>query len=189
MLHSTCRSNGWSQISPEPCAGQLDLGLLHERPEKHPPVHRVVGGHSDRLAALVWDAAAEAGGATPESACDDLPGHNSARPCPNLSHLFRLSGSSPLAGCAHHPGTPAFIRLTGAVPEQTARDRLAAGQGVARDKVEEDFFRSARPTSIIQRLATPEEVAEVVAFVCSPLASAITGTALRVDGGVVRSIA
>jgi NAD(P)-dependent dehydrogenase (short-subunit alcohol dehydrogenase family) len=65
---------------------------------------------------------------------------------------------------------------------------LAKQQGVDRATVEHEFFSKARPTSIIQRFETPEEIAAVVAFVCSPLASAINGAALRVDGGVVRSI-
>jgi NAD(P)-dependent dehydrogenase (short-subunit alcohol dehydrogenase family) len=49
------------------------------------------------------------------------------------------------------------------------------------------FFQTARPTSLLQRFATPEEVAHLVVYVCSPLASATTGAALRVDGGVVRA--
>ena len=68
-------------------------------------------------------------------------------------------------------------------------DKLAKDEGTNRESFEREFFRSARPSSIIQRFATPEEVAVAVAFVCSPLAAAINGTALRVDGGVVRSIA
>jgi len=40
---------------------------------------------------------------------------------------------------------------------------------------------------LLKRFTTPEEVAAVVAFVCSPAASAINGTALRADGGVVKS--
>jgi len=68
-------------------------------------------------------------------------------------------------------------------------DSLARNKGVGRDAVERAFFSQDRPTSLIQRFATPEEVAALVAFVCSPLASAINGAALRVDGGVVRSIA
>jgi NAD(P)-dependent dehydrogenase (short-subunit alcohol dehydrogenase family) len=68
-------------------------------------------------------------------------------------------------------------------------DKLAGTANVDRASIERDFFSQARPTSLIQRFATPEEVASLVAFVCSPLASAINGAALRVDGGVVRSIA
>jgi hypothetical protein len=66
---------------------------------------------------------------------------------------------------------------------------LAREKGVERDEVEKEFFEKARPSSILQRFATPEEVASVVAFVASPLASAINGAAVRADGGVVRSIA
>ncbi|HUR94090.1 MAG TPA: SDR family oxidoreductase [Gemmatimonadales bacterium] len=65
---------------------------------------------------------------------------------------------------------------------------LATGQGVDVATVEREFFRSARPSSILQRFATPEEVAAMIAYVCSAQASATTGAALRVDGGVVRSI-
>lgn len=53
--------------------------------------------------------------------------------------------------------------------------------------VEEEFFRTARPTSLIKRFARTEEVASLVAYVASPLSSATTGAALRVDGGVVKS--
>src|SRR5580698_1789726 len=53
--------------------------------------------------------------------------------------------------------------------------------------VEEQFFRNARPTSLIKRFARTEEVASLVAYVASPLSSATTGAALRVDGGVVKS--
>jgi NAD(P)-dependent dehydrogenase (short-subunit alcohol dehydrogenase family) len=53
--------------------------------------------------------------------------------------------------------------------------------------VEEQFFKNQRPTSIIKRFARTEEVASLVAYVASPLSSATTGAALRVDGGVVKS--
>jgi NAD(P)-dependent dehydrogenase (short-subunit alcohol dehydrogenase family) len=68
-------------------------------------------------------------------------------------------------------------------------NKLAAEKGVKRQELEKEFFEKARPSSILQRFATPEEVAAVVAFICSPLASAINGAAIRADGGVVRSIA
>ncbi|HET6437197.1 MAG TPA: SDR family NAD(P)-dependent oxidoreductase [Anaeromyxobacter sp.] len=66
---------------------------------------------------------------------------------------------------------------------------LARAQGVDRGTVEQEFFEKARPSSILKRFATPEEVAAMIAFVCSAQASATTGAALRVDGGVVRAVA
>ena len=65
---------------------------------------------------------------------------------------------------------------------------LAAAQKKGVAEVERDFFRSARPSSIIQRFSSPAEVAAMIGYVCSASASATTGAALRVDGGVVRSI-
>jgi len=52
---------------------------------------------------------------------------------------------------------------------------------------EKDFFQTVRPTSLLRRFALPEEVASLIAYVCSPLSSATNGAALRVDGGVVRA--
>jgi NAD(P)-dependent dehydrogenase (short-subunit alcohol dehydrogenase family) len=67
--------------------------------------------------------------------------------------------------------------------------KLAAERGVSEDEMERQFIATHRPTSLIRRLATVEEVANMVVYVCSEQASATTGAALRVDGGVVRSIA
>jgi len=67
-------------------------------------------------------------------------------------------------------------------------NQLAAQHGATRDAIEKDFFRTGRPTPLLQRFATPEEVAAMVTFIASPLSSATNGAALRVDGGVVRSI-
>jgi NAD(P)-dependent dehydrogenase (short-subunit alcohol dehydrogenase family) len=61
-------------------------------------------------------------------------------------------------------------------------------EGSDRSTVEREFFKTARPSSLLRRFARPEEVAAMVVFVCSPLASATNGAALRADGGVVRSI-
>jgi NAD(P)-dependent dehydrogenase (short-subunit alcohol dehydrogenase family) len=66
---------------------------------------------------------------------------------------------------------------------------LAGQQRKSASDVERDFFVQSRPSSLLRRFETPEEVAALVAFVASPRASAINGAALRVDGGVVRSIA
>ncbi len=65
---------------------------------------------------------------------------------------------------------------------------LAKSQGVEKEEVEREFFRSARPTSVLKRFTTPREVAAMIVYVCSPKALATNGAALRVDGGVVRSI-
>jgi NAD(P)-dependent dehydrogenase (short-subunit alcohol dehydrogenase family) len=66
---------------------------------------------------------------------------------------------------------------------------LARSRGIDAASVEREFFATARPSSLLQRFATPHEVASMIAYVCSECASATTGAALRVDGGVVRSIA
>ncbi len=55
------------------------------------------------------------------------------------------------------------------------------------EEAEAEFINSRRPTSLIKRFARPEEVASLIAYVASPLSSATTGAALRVDGGVVKS--
>ena len=63
--------------------------------------------------------------------------------------------------------------------------KLSGGKSF--EEFQKEFFKSVRPSSLIKRFATTEEVAALVTFVCSPKASAITGAALRADGGVVRS--
>lgn len=67
--------------------------------------------------------------------------------------------------------------------------QMAAARGVDAAAVEREFFATARPSSVLQRFATPEEVAAMITYVCGVQASATTGAALRVDGGVVRAIA
>jgi NAD(P)-dependent dehydrogenase (short-subunit alcohol dehydrogenase family) len=65
---------------------------------------------------------------------------------------------------------------------------MAKQQGKSAEQVEKEFFQNVRPSSLLQRFATNEEVANLVAYVASPLSAATNGTSLRVDGGVVRSI-
>jgi NAD(P)-dependent dehydrogenase (short-subunit alcohol dehydrogenase family) len=67
-------------------------------------------------------------------------------------------------------------------------DKLAAEKKTDRASFEKEFFEHMRPTSLLKRFARPDEVAAMVAFLCSPVSSATNGAAIRADGGVVRSI-
>jgi len=81
-----------------------------------------------------------------------------------------------LPGPTASEGVNDFVAKLGAQTNQSAAD------------FEKVFFEKARPTSLLKRFETPEEVANLVVYICSPLASATNGASLRVDGGVVRSI-
>lgn len=88
----------------------------------------------------------------------------------------QVTVNSILAGPTRSEGVEDFIQ------------GLARDQNLSSDQVEKEFFEKTRPSSLMQRFATPAEVAALVAFVASPIASAVNGAALRVEGGVVRSI-
>lgn len=86
------------------------------------------------------------------------------------------------------------VTMSSVLPGQTMSEGAAEmlkGHAIAERPFEQvgiDFVKTHRPTSIIQRPATVEEVANMVVYVATPLASATTGAALRVDGGVVDSL-
>lgn len=82
-----------------------------------------------------------------------------------------------LPGPTLSEGVKAMLKESAAKAGQTIEEAATA------------FIRAHRSSSIIQRPATPEEVAHMVVYACSPQASATTGAALRVDGGVVETIA
>lgn len=84
--------------------------------------------------------------------------------------------NSVLAGPTASEGAKRFI------------EAMKARENVDDAAVEREFFRSIRPSSLLKRFEQPEEIGAVVAFVSSPAASAISGAALRADGGVVRSV-
>jgi NAD(P)-dependent dehydrogenase (short-subunit alcohol dehydrogenase family) len=65
---------------------------------------------------------------------------------------------------------------------------MALQQGVSKEQVEKDFFDKARPSSLLKRFETTEEIAAVVAFVASTQSAGINGAAVNADGGVIRSI-
>jgi NAD(P)-dependent dehydrogenase (short-subunit alcohol dehydrogenase family) len=66
-------------------------------------------------------------------------------------------------------------------------EALAKADGQSVEEFEKQFFLTARPTSLIKRFETPEEIASLVTYIASPLASGTTGAALRVDGGCTKS--
>ena len=85
-----------------------------------------------------------------------------------------ITVNSVLAGPTRSEGVETFIAQMGAGGDSAA--------------FEADFFKTVRPSSLLKRFATIDEVANLIVYLCSPLASATTGAALRVDGGVVRAI-
>ncbi len=66
--------------------------------------------------------------------------------------------------------------------------KVAAEHNADQAAVEAEFLRTMRPSSLVRRFAEPEDVANLVVFLAGEGSSATTGAALRVDGGVVRSI-
>ncbi|QJD98051.1 SDR family oxidoreductase [Mucilaginibacter robiniae] len=79
------------------------------------------------------------------------------------------------------PG-PTFSKGVGGFIESLAQEK-----GKSTEAMEKEFFEHMRPTSILQRFIEPEEIANMVAYLASPLSSATNGAAIRVDGGVVKS--
>jgi NAD(P)-dependent dehydrogenase (short-subunit alcohol dehydrogenase family) len=67
-------------------------------------------------------------------------------------------------------------------------EQLATDQGVTTEQVKKEFFNTMRPTSLLQRFLLPEEVANMVAYLVSPKAAATNGAAIRVDGGLIKSV-
>ncbi len=65
---------------------------------------------------------------------------------------------------------------------------LAREKSLSKDEIEKDFFENMRPSSLLKRFATTEEVANMVVYLCSPLAAATNGAAVRVDGGTIPTI-
>jgi NAD(P)-dependent dehydrogenase (short-subunit alcohol dehydrogenase family) len=84
--------------------------------------------------------------------------------------------NSVLPGPTQSEGVGGFVRS------------LAEQQNKSREAVEREFFEHARPSSLLKRFASVEEVAAMVVYVAGELSSATNGAALRVDGGVVRAI-
>jgi len=67
-------------------------------------------------------------------------------------------------------------------------DSIAKQKGISASEIEKEFFKSGRPSSLLKRFETPEEVAAVVTFVASTQSAVINGASVRAEGGVIRSI-
>lgn len=96
-----------------------------------------------------------------------------------IAESFPASGitvNSVLAGPTDSEGVSTFV------------EDLATQQGKSKEDVTRDFFEHMRPTSLLKRFETTDEIASMVTFLCSEAAAAVTGSAVRVEGGVVRSI-
>ncbi|XBS70780.1 SDR family oxidoreductase [Acerihabitans sp. KWT182] len=108
-----------------------------------------------------------------------------------VTKTAQLAVAGGLARLAAGSGVTVNSVLPGPTLSDGVRAMLKDGAqeaGISIEQAGTDFVRTQRSTSILQRLATPEEVANLVVYTCSPQASATTGAALRVDGGVVNSI-
>ena len=87
-------------------------------------------------------------------------------------------------------GTEVTVNAVLPGPTRSAGVEEFAGQlsgGKPFAEFEAEFFKTIRPSSLLKRFATTEEVANLVTYVCSPLSAATNGAALRVDGGVVQA--
>lgn len=78
--------------------------------------------------------------------------------------------------------------LPGPTFSEGVQKMIDADNKEEKEKAEEEFFEETRPTSLIQRFADPQEIANMISYVASPLSSATNGASLRVDGGVVKTI-
>jgi NAD(P)-dependent dehydrogenase (short-subunit alcohol dehydrogenase family) len=87
-----------------------------------------------------------------------------------------ITVNSVLPGPTRSEGVETFVK------------QLANSQQIDEATMEQRFFESARPSSLIKRFLTTDEVANAIVYLCTPAASGTTGSAMRVDGGVVRAI-
>ena len=109
-----------------------------------------------------------------------------------MTKTAQLSISRGLAETTAGTGVTVNAVLPGPTASEgvaTFVEQLAKENGMTPAQMEREFFRSARPSSLLKRFIQPDEVATMVAYLCSPLASATNGAAVRVEGGVVRSMA
>jgi NAD(P)-dependent dehydrogenase (short-subunit alcohol dehydrogenase family) len=109
-----------------------------------------------------------------------------------VSKTAQLAVSRGLAEAVAGSGVTVNAVLPGPTRSEILGDFMAtqaAANGITQEEAEQGFLKAMRPTTLIQRFATTEEVANMIVYACSKQASATTGAALRVEGGVVRFVA
>jgi NAD(P)-dependent dehydrogenase (short-subunit alcohol dehydrogenase family) len=108
-----------------------------------------------------------------------------------MTKTAQLSVSRGLAELTKGTGVTVNSVLPGPTKSEGVEEfvkQLASAQKVTPQEAEQNFFKTARPTSLLQRFASVQEVANLVTYVASPLSSGTNGSALRVDGGVAKLI-
>jgi NAD(P)-dependent dehydrogenase (short-subunit alcohol dehydrogenase family) len=100
-----------------------------------------------------------------------------ARGLAELTRGTKVTVNSVLPGPTRSPGVEDFLRSVASNPDATASE------------MEAEFFATARASSLLQRMINPEEIASLVAYLASPLAAAVNGAAVRVEGGLITTIA
>jgi NAD(P)-dependent dehydrogenase (short-subunit alcohol dehydrogenase family) len=109
-----------------------------------------------------------------------------------MTKTAQLAVSRGLAEAVAGTGVTVNAVLPGPTRSEILGDFMAKqanANGLTQEEAEQGFLKAMRPTTLIQRFATTDEVANMVIYACSEQASATTGAALRVDGGVVRFVA
>jgi NAD(P)-dependent dehydrogenase (short-subunit alcohol dehydrogenase family) len=107
-----------------------------------------------------------------------------------MTKTAQISVARGLAELTTHTGVTVNTVLPGPTASEGVSEfmgTLAKSQGVSDEEMEKEFFANMRGTSLIKRFIQPDEIANMVAYIASPLSSATNGATLRVDGGVIKT--
>jgi len=123
-----------------------------------------------------------------------ISSESGVNPAPEMAHYsatktMQLSLSRSLAELTKGSQVTVNTVLPGPTRTDSVRKFIQdVFPGLPIEEAERRFMEENRPSSLLQRLIDPREIAAAVTFLCSPLASAINGAALRVEGGLVRNV-